>query len=152
MIRTAAQPHSLSYLAKFPLASIFAMFAFTFTSASAYSQTTIDETGIKVTLQNGFLAYTPQGPYVIAAGETLVKIEHKFYEDVNNNGNWVQIGGVVTCEAVHGQNGNGNWTYPSGTISGLTAGRKYKSEVEMFYRVGNKPQILSVGKSREFNY
>lgn len=117
-------------------------------SQNAKAQTTITEAGLKVTLQNGTLAYIPQGTYVLAAGEVLHSVNQKLYEDINNNNNWTAVTNQADMATV-----NGNWTYPSGSISPMVAGRKYRSEYNLKYFNRNNPNvILSVGGTRDFNY
>lgn len=117
-------------------------------SQNAKAQTTITEAGLKVTLQNGTLAYIPQGTYTLAAGEVLHSVNQKLYEDINNNNNWTVVTNQADMATV-----NGNWTYPSGSINPMVAGRKHRTECNLKYFNRNNPNIiLSVGIIKDFNY
>ena len=91
----------------------------------------VTENGIKSTLQNGNLAYTPQGTYTLAAGETLTSIECELQEDIPGNGTWTVKQAYIMCATTPINNGVGNFAYPSGTINPCTAMRKYKINVKI---------------------
>lgn len=124
----------------------FATFILLFSSCSANSKK-ITESGEKLAIQNGTLAYMPKGSYSLADAEQVIKIEHSFFEDRDGNGTWTIVGQKTDCANVNGQ-----WIHPKSIISGLILGRKYKSVCTLHYKEKNKIDIDSSFAERIFTY
>lgn len=111
-------------------------------------EVTIEEFGEKVKLNDSVLAYMPQGKYSLGKEGRLSKVDVFLYHDVNNNGTWQMFGGPFPCVVTES-----TWRYSKGVIPNCALGRRYRSEVKLYYTNTRKTkEFLIATATREFTY